>query len=136
MRRLGRIGLGALVAVGAAAVAAHAVAALRTGLVAKSFSISGHVVGLTPGAHAALPLRIRNPWPWRIRVKSVAVYVEPSGHPCPVQSLQIRGFTGSLAVRPRSTRVLVLPVGLAATAPTDCQGATFALTFRGKAVRG
>jgi hypothetical protein len=136
MRRLGRIGLGTLLALGAAAVAAHAVSALNTRQVPKSFPISGHVEGLWPGARAGMPLRIRNPWSWPIRVKSVIVYANPSGRPCPLANLQIRAFKGLFRVRAHSARVLVLPVAMRSTAPTGCQSATFALTFRGKAVRG
>jgi hypothetical protein len=101
----------------------------------KRFSIAGHVDGLRPGVPATLAVRIRNPWSWPIRVRSVSAQIDASGRTCPVRNVWVKGFRGSFRVPPRSTRTLVLAAGLRATAPRVCQGATFALTFRGRAVR-
>jgi len=124
-------------AAGIAVATAHAVRAdiLGPSRPPKRFSIVGHVDGLQPGAPASLPVRIRNPWSWSIRVKSVNAQIDASGRPCPVSNVWVRSFKGSFKVPPRSSRTLVLVAGLRATAPTVCQGSTFALTFRGRAVR-
>jgi hypothetical protein len=100
----------------------------------KTFSISGHVVGLYPGSHSRLALRVRNPWSAAIRVTSLSARVGPSGRPCPVQNVRIGRFGGSLLVRARSARTVVVDAGLLASAPTGCAGAAFPLTFVGRAV--
>jgi hypothetical protein len=136
VRRPGRIAV-VISAAGIAVATAHAVRAdiLGSARPPKRFSIAGHVDGLQPGAQASLPVRIRNPWSWSIRVKSVSAQIDASGRPCPVRNVWVRSFRGSFKVPPKSSRTLVLLAGLRATAPKVCQGATFALTFRGRAVR-
>src|SRR6266566_5386681 len=134
----GRAALAAAVAAGTAVTAAHAlgrVPAWSSKSTPKRFSITGHVDGLMPGSRLPLVLRIRNPWPRRIRVTSVGARIAASGRPCPLGNVKVSGFRGSLAVGPRSTRTLVLTASLRAGAPAACEGATFALTFYGKAVR-
>jgi hypothetical protein len=125
-------------AAGVAVATAHAVEtvkAIRPARAPKKFSITGHVGGLVPGVPARLPVRIRNPWPWPIRVVSIRVHVGPSGRPCPVSNVRIRPFNGSFVVRARSARVRVLAASLSPGAPDVCQGSTFALTFSGSARR-
>jgi hypothetical protein len=137
VQRLGRIAV-IVSAAGIAVATARAVATvevLRPGRTPKEFSITGHVNGLLPGQPTKLPVRIRNPWSWAIRVTSVTVHVDASGRPCPVGNARIHGFKGSFVVTPRSTRELLLSAGIRAGAPAACQGATFALTFRGTARR-
>ncbi|TMM01548.1 MAG: hypothetical protein E6G02_12505 [Actinobacteria bacterium] len=138
MRRRGRAVLAAAVAAGTAVTAAHAlgrVPAWSSNAGPKRFSISGHVDGLLPGRRLPLVLRIRNPWSRRIRVTSVGARIAASGRPCPPRNVKIDRFRGSLAVGPRSTRTLVVNASLGAGAPAACEGATFALTFFGTAVR-
>jgi hypothetical protein len=135
MERVGRIALIGVAAAGIGVATAHAVARVRLARTPARFSISGHVDGLLPGQREHLPLRIRNPWSWTIRVKSVTVQIGSSGRPCPVGNVEIHGFKGSFAVRPRSTRTLMLAARIRRGAPEACEGATFALTFRGTARR-
>jgi hypothetical protein len=129
--------LAAVVAAGVAVTAAHALGEGRgpSKAAPKRFSITGHADGLMPGRRSPLPVKIRNPWSWPIRVTYVSAYIEASGRPCPVRNVQVQRFKGSFLVRRRSTRVLALNAGLRANAPTTCEGATFALTFSGTAVR-
>jgi hypothetical protein len=134
----GRAALAAAVAAGTAVTAAHAlgrVPAWSSNAAPKRFSISGHVDGLLPGRRLPLVLRIRNPWSRRIRVTSIGARIAASGRPCPLRNVKISRFRGSLAVRPRSIRTLVLTASLRVGAPAACEGATFALTFFGTAVR-
>ena len=138
MRGRGRALLAAAVAAGTAVTAAHAlgrVPAWASSAAPKRFSISGHVVGLLPGKQLPLVLRIRNPWSRRIRVTSVGARIAASGRPCPVRNVKIGRFRGSLAVGPRAVRTLVLTASLRSGAPAACEGATFALTYYGTAVR-
>jgi len=138
VQRLGRI---ALIIVSAAAVAvatAHAVATvevLRPARAPKKFSITGHVDDLLPGAQRSLPVRIRNPWSWAIRIVSIRVHIDASGRACPVSNVRIGPFRGSFLVRAHSTRTLLLSASLRAGAPAVCQGSTFGLTFSGSARR-
>jgi hypothetical protein len=129
--------LAAAVTAGTAVTAAHAlgqVNAWPSKAAPKRFSISGHVDGLMPGKWSPFVLTIRNPWPRTIRVTSVGARIGPSGRPCQLRNLRVRRFRGSLVVRPRSIRTLVLSAGLRARAPAGCAGATFGLTFYGTAV--
>jgi len=121
-----------------AVTAAHALGQVNTWpskTAPKRFSIRGHVDGLMPGKRSPLVLTIRNPWSRTIRVTSVGARIGPSGRPCQLRNLTVSRFRGSLVVRPRSIRRLVLSAGLRAGAPAGCRGATFGLTFHGTAVR-
>jgi hypothetical protein len=100
-----------------------------------SFSISGHVDGLFPGAELALPVRIRNPYRRRIRVVSVRASVGPSGRPCPMRNVQVSSFRGSLVVAAHRSRWISLRVRMLRSAASACQGEVFPLRFIGRAVR-
>jgi hypothetical protein len=138
VQRLGRIALITASAAGIAVATAHAVATVkvfRPARAPKAFSITGNIDGLVPGKRATLPVRVRNPWSWAIRVTSLKVRVHASGRACPVRNVRIARFSGSFLVRAHSTRVRPLGASLSQAAPAVCQGATFALTFRGTARR-
>ena len=100
----------------------------------KTFSITGHVDDLTPGVRSSLAVKIRNPWSRKIRVISISARVDPSGRPCPVGNVRILGFRGSLVIRPRASRSVILAASLRRSAPPACAGATFPLRFSGRAV--
>jgi hypothetical protein len=123
-------------AVAAALTAAHAVGARRPWPprhAPRTFSISGHVDDLAPGARSTLRLVIRNPWRRGIHVRAVTVRVDPSGRPCPVTTVRIARFRGDFFVRARSSRRLQLAARLRRSAPAACAGAVFPLAFSGRA---
>ena len=102
----------------------------------SSFTISGNVTALYPGAHAALVLTIGNPNNFPIDVRTLAAAVQassPSG--CPATTLSIGGFSGHLVVAGNGTAVKTLPVTMSAGAPNACQIVTFPLKFSGTAVK-
>jgi hypothetical protein len=102
----------------------------------STFTISGNVTALYPGAHAALVLTIGNPNNFPIDVQTLAAAVQaPSPSGCPATTLSIGGFSGHLVVAGNGTAAKSLPVTMSAGAPNACQNVTFPLKFSGTAVK-
>ncbi|HEU0131552.1 MAG TPA: hypothetical protein VFQ85_11250 [Mycobacteriales bacterium] len=108
------------------------------------FFISGGVTGLTPGTTRTMSLSVRNPNPWPIQVLSLDTAVGAADRsPCPASSLEVGryAFAAGLphVLAPANATITVqLPAELADSLTTDqsgCAGATFPLTFSGRAVR-
>jgi hypothetical protein len=117
-------------------------ARLRVALVAngkdkddkKNFQISGQVSGLYPGAQKQLNLSVSNPNNFPINVTSLAVTVgSPGVVGCAQSNVAVTNFSGSLIVAKNATVAKSLPINMLPSAPDQCRGATFPLTFGGTA---
>ncbi|MGZ5398987.1 MAG: hypothetical protein ACXWDL_02580 [Nocardioides sp.] len=125
----------ALLAVGLLAGSA-AIAASGSSGPRPSFTISGGVNGLYPGAHSRAELRITNHRHWTIDVRRIFVTVASTSNPgCPRSMVRSPGWAGSVRVAKGKTRAVSVPISMRAAAPDACQGAVFALRYSGWAVR-
>jgi hypothetical protein len=117
-------------------------ARLRVALVAndknkddkKNFQISGQVSGLYPGAQKQLNLSVSNPNNFAINVTALTVTVgSPGVVGCAQSNVAVTNFSGSLIVAKNATVTKSLPINMLSSAPDQCRGATFPLTFGGTA---
>jgi hypothetical protein len=100
------------------------------------FGIRGHVDGLHPGASRRMPLRIRNPNPFAIRVTRIRTTVQPAtGSGCPASSIRVQPYTGSRRIASSSSRRVKVEVRMRVDAPDACAGTRYRLTYRGRATR-
>jgi hypothetical protein len=124
--------LGSLAADGGAIRSDEVVLESSTG---GRFSIRGRILGLYPGKRGTLTLRLVNANRFAIRVTSVHVRVANANRACTSWYLLVDDFAGSVRVAARSSRRLRLDVRMRRAAPDACKGATFRLSYRGKALR-
>lgn len=98
-----------------------------------AFELTGSVDGLYPGANLALPVRVENPARFAVRLLTLEVRVADAGPGCPASTISVGPYPGGVQVPARGEVVVDLPVTMIPGAPDACQGATFALTYRGTA---
>jgi hypothetical protein len=103
---------------------------------APGFSVSGRVTGLYPGRTRAVSLRVANRHRVAILVTSLTARVRDGRAGCPARSLLVVPFRGAVRVAPRRRARIGVLVRMRRSAPDACQGASFPLRFRGRAVRG
>jgi hypothetical protein len=116
-------------------VGAHAVLA---GAKTTGFAIKGHAKGLWPGHKRPLRLTVSNPHRYAIVVTRAGVRVRTdlTHQRCGAKDyVRKTRFTGRLTIPARSSRSIALSIRLLYRAPDECQGATFPLLLRGRAVR-
>jgi hypothetical protein len=101
----------------------------------KAFRISGDVDGLFPGASVPLTLSIQNLNNFNIDVQSIAVDVSNASGACTASVLTVEPFHGSLIVPKDGVASTNLNVRLDASAPMDCEDATWPLVYTGTAVK-
>ncbi len=106
-----------------------------TGAPPKTFGIAGGVSGLYPGVGATLSLTISNPNAQPIDVESVDVSVGAGVPGCPGTDISVGRFRGSERVAARGTATIALPIEMLGSALDTCKGASFPLTFSGRAVQ-
>ena len=99
------------------------------------FVVSGHVVGLHPGAVKPLVLTVRNPNSVAIRVTSINVTVRAAGATCPATTMVVPRWSGSLLVPRDGTAAVTVSSRMSASAPNGCQSATYVLSYGGSAVK-
>lgn len=99
------------------------------------FPISGHADGLEPGARGSLRLKVHNGHGFKIEVTSIKTRVGNASATCPASNVSVRSFRGHEKVPGHHSRRVRVPIAMAASAPKACQGATFPLTYEGRAVR-
>ena len=102
---------------------------------AESFVVSGDVAGLAPGVTRTLSLRLSNPNRDAISVEALVVTVGDSSTGCSGDTLQVGALAGPVLVPGSGEAGASLPVTMASSAPSVCQGATFRLTYGGSAVK-
>jgi hypothetical protein len=107
----------------------------------RGFGITASPVpGLYPGATKPLTLRVTNPYGYSIRVLPVTAAVVRTtnrsgclGIPANV-TVSTRGLK-AVVIRRKATKTLILRVSMPRTVANACQGATFKITFKGRAVK-
>jgi len=103
----------------------------------KSFSISGSVTGLYPGATKDLPVLISNQNNQDIKVTNIHITVTGSDKSgCGSSNLSAADYSGpAFVVQKNSSQTINLPVSMTHNASNSCQGATFTLQYSGAAVK-
>ena len=112
-------------------------ASYLSGSATKAFKVSGSARGLWPGARKTIRLRISNPNSFSIRVRSLEVRPRDSDQAgCGARWLKLQQRVDlSLKVRNGGRASVSYPVQLSKNAPDACQGARWALRFKGAAER-
>lgn len=98
----------------------------------KSFTISGTMQGLYPGANLPLVLIVANPQSVTIKVTAISTTVSGSSS-CPGRNVAVSPYTGRLKVRRRSVSRVTVQVTMARSALDACQGNTFVFHYIGTA---
>jgi hypothetical protein len=102
------------------------------------FFISGSITGLLPGVPGQLNLTVENPNNFVIDVQALAAGVagvDPAHASCPTNSVAIAPYQGHLAVPRNGSVNWPLTITLSSSAPDSCQGAQYALSYTGMAVK-
>ncbi len=98
------------------------------------------VTGLYPGASKGLTLRIKNTYPYPVKITSVKTKIAAAtNHPgCGGvrTNLLVSRRAGAVKIKPKKTAKVIMTVVMPATVLDACQGATFKITFTARAVRG
>lgn len=100
----------------------------------ETFTISGEVDELFPGFDGTLPAQVSNPFDQPIRVMSLAGSVSDPAPGCTGSELTVADAAPDFVVADGATMTVPLHVALARSAPAECQGVTFEITFVGTAV--
>jgi hypothetical protein len=125
--------VGAALALTVAAVAMPRAASERSRV--KPFTVSGTVTGLYPGAERPLRLVVSNPHPFAIRVTALWVDVGDASRRCRGYNLSVSRLRSPVTISARGLRRVVLRTALLGWAPAACRGASFRLSYGGRAVR-
>jgi hypothetical protein len=100
---------------------------------------SSPVTGLYPGASKALTLRIKNAYPYPVRITAVktrlAATTSRAGCAGTRTNLLVSRKAGLILIKPKKTASVVMTVVMPATVADACQGAMFRITFAARAVR-
>ena len=97
----------------------------------SSFTISGSVSGLYPGASLPLVLTITDPKTYAINVSSISTTVTSQKSSCSPVNVAVSSFAGSLAVPARSSVHTTVIAEMLQAAPDACQGVMFKLVYSG-----
>lgn len=101
------------------------------------FTVRGSVRGLYPGKRKSVTLKVKNPQPYRIKVKMLRVTVGRSNKPgCKRRWIRPRSEVRIKLLVPGRARAFVsYPIRMLRRAPNACQGARWKLKYEGEAVR-
>lgn len=105
-------------------------------LSSTSFTISGKVGGLYPGAVLPLTLTVTNKLTVPIVLTSLTTKVGAASSSCGTANLAVAPFAGKLPVPAKGKASTTVQVTMAHSAPNACQGAIFPLHYRGQATAG
>jgi hypothetical protein len=98
------------------------------------------VTGLYPGATRSLTLRIKNTYPYPVKITAVKTKIAGGtnrpGCTGTRSNLLVSHRGGAFAIKPKMTMAVIMTVVMPATVNNACQGATFKITFTARAVRG
>jgi len=103
-----------------------------------SLMLDGAVTGLYPGAAADLEVQVRNGSEVDVQLERLTVLVgTPDREGCPSDAILVgtpatprEGSTGlDVRLAPEAFATLSVPVAMAVSAPSACQGATFPLRY-------
>lgn len=131
-----RAALVVLLAIGLTAATAIGSTGIRRVKKRSGFSLAGHVDGLLPGEHRLLVITTRNRGRTPLLVRSIVTKVHDASPKCTGGNLHVARFRGRLRLKSRGSRRIVVSVWMSPASPSACQGATFRLSFQGRATRG
>lgn len=97
--------------------------------------IAGAVNGIYPGHSTNLVLTLQNPNGFNASVTGLTVTVGDASSECAKGNLTIGAFSGPLTVPAGSSTTATIAVTLSSTAPNECQGAVFPLSYAAQAVQ-
>ena len=123
------VGLGSIQGPTATAVGVNADTAYANSSV--TFTISGSVSGLYPGAALPLVLTVTAPKSYSITVSSITTAVKSQTNGCTSTVLTVSSFSGSLSVPAKQSAQTTVLAQMDHTAPDACQGAKFRLIYSG-----
>jgi|SRR4051812_9847776 hypothetical protein len=128
-------GLTAVAAVGILGGRQLALAGQDSTASGHTFTLSGSVGGLSPGAPTPLRLTVANPDSQPIRLTSATAAARAASSACPAGLLSITAFSGTpeTIVAAHGQAVIMLTVTLSAQAPNACRNVSFPLSYAGKA---
>ena len=135
IKQLSTIGLCLIAVGGIAALAQAGSGASRGDGTPNTFELSGSVGPIYPSVDASLPLKVENPNRVDISVTEVVVEVFDASLDCGAENLIVDPIEVPFTVPARGERTVVTQVRFVDDVDNDCQGATFALEYRGIAVR-
>ncbi len=93
---------------------------------------------LYPGKATKLVLHVRNPLDIAVKVTRLTVRVGMGTGPygqCAARTLRVRPWTGHRRIPADATKKLRLPIKMRRSAPGNCIGTRYPLTYYAKAVR-
>jgi len=98
------------------------------------------VTGLYPRATRTFTLRIKNTYPYPVRVTAVKAQVAAAtnrpGCTGVKTNLTVTHSGGAFGIKPKKTAPVIMTVVMPGTAVDACQGAVFKITYTARAVRG
>ena len=98
------------------------------------------VTGLYPRATRTFTLRIKNTYPYPVRVTAVKAQVAAAtnrpGCTGVRTNLTVMHGGGAFGIKPKKTAAVIMTVVMPGTAVDACQGAVFKITYTARAVRG
>lgn len=96
--------------------------------------VSGYVTGLYPGASKSMTVTVRNPLGDPVEVRWVGAKVRDAGPDCRGENLVAQPSRQQVQIEPHGVSGLELEISMRPSAPDVCQGATFPLRFRARAL--
>jgi hypothetical protein len=122
------------VGIARAALPGPAGSAAARGGSAGALRVAGSVEGLYPGATVPFRVRIENRRPQPVLLRSVRVRVGSAAAGCDRRLLRVPAARPRVRIRPGAARRVRLRATLSPEAVDACQGASFPLRFRARAV--
>jgi hypothetical protein len=122
-------------AAAAADLVARAPSSARSPATSQVFRVQGRVAGLYPGAMKQMRVRIRNPHPFPIRVRTLKVRALDASVGCRASTLRIARAKVKEPVPAGRTLKVRVPVRMRRAAPSACMGARYPIRFSATAVR-
>jgi hypothetical protein len=103
---------------------------------AHKIGVRGHLTGLYPGVRMPLPARVKNRYPFAVKVRSIRTRVRRASPGCPRRAVKVRRYRGHVRVRAHRARRVGLRIRMRPATPDACQGTTFQLRFKARVRHG
>ena len=101
----------------------------------KDFTMAGSVSGLFPGDTRALVVTLTNTNNFPLLASGLTATVADPAGPCTAAAIQVTGPSGSVTIPKNGTAPATYTVRMSNSAPDACKSTTFALTYKGTAVK-
>ena len=97
------------------------------------FVLSADFRGLYPNADLLVPVSVYNPQRYDLAVHAATAIVSDAGPQCPATNVIAHTFSGDVVIPSHRTAIVSVRMQMLASAPNECQGAVFPLTFDARA---